>query len=196
MKLTWRNISFILIFATMSLFTIVIWQRQTIRELKKQPHFFAEYDTTIIENIISDTIYPAPITLVNTVYQDRYFTDTVFTEVDTAAILADYHKIRTYKDILVNNDTLICEIEESVHRNALTDRRFNYSVNIPEKTITITQQIPQRGLYMNFNLMSTRKFNLGLDANLMYINKKNRLINVGAMYTDELYFKAGIGYRF
>jgi len=199
--LTKNNIIILLAAVVLFLLSVIVWQRQTIRQERNEPRYFAEYDTTITNVVRTDTVRPAPITLVETVYKDRFFTDTVFTkvdaEVDTLAILTDYYAERTYKNALIDNDTLTFNLTEIVSENRIKQRCFDYSLTIPERTITKTERIPQRGLYFNTNLMLNRGFDrLGLDANLIYINKNKRLFNIGAAYTDELYFKAGIGFKF
>ena len=193
--MNWKKICFGLVFVVMALFTFLIWQRHTIKDYKDKPYYF-EYNDTTIQNVVrTDTVWPAPITLVNTVYRDTLLYDTLFYKVDTLAILTDYYAERTYKDVLIDNDTLTFEIEEKVFKNALAHREFNYSLTIPERTITRTVVESHRGLYFNSSVMVS-KTDLGVNGSLLLIDKKNRLFGLGVGYFHDPFVSGSFGFSF
>jgi len=114
--------------------------------------------------------------------------DTVFTDVDTAAILTDYFIHRTYKDTLKDDTSALIVIEETVGRNRILDRRLWYQNRRP---ISITNHItqwdtcppPRRKVFVGLSMSFGRDvFDVG--AGLSLLNKNEHRYSI--MYHPNL----------
>lgn len=110
---------------------------------------------------------PAPITVSDTVYQEKTFTkfikgnsipfvvlDTIYlidTIKDTIKIIADYSRVYSYSDTIRIDSVGYAYIQDTISQNKIQGRGFSANFNLP--TITITKLIEKKDknqLYLGF----------------------------------------------
>jgi len=97
------------------------------------------YDSIVYD---TDSIF-TPITYevieyvdrVKTVYKTDTFTIDLTQPVDSAQILADYVRIRLYKDTIRDND-MVAYITDSIQFNRIKTRQFSYQILRPTQIVT------------------------------------------------------------
>lgn len=80
------------------------------------------YDSILVDTHVVEKPYP--------VREEIIEYDTIIEwkeiDIDTTAILADYYTKRYYDDTLVYNDDLYFRLEETIYRNEVYERNFEY----------------------------------------------------------------------
>lgn len=104
------------------------------------------YDT--VEHYIPDTI---PYYLIE--YKDRVIRDTVFKDIDTAAILRDYYAFhyytRTWEDSLI-----VAVSQDVVSENQFIDNTFSYSFKKPQEISVVNTTHFSRYVYAGIDASS------------------------------------------
>jgi hypothetical protein len=83
--------------------------------------------------------------------------DTMWRDVDTAAILKDYFSTYFYSDI-IEDDSLKITINDSISENKIASRNLKYEILYPIKTITITEE----------HYLNKREFYVGPRVGMIY----------------------------
>ncbi len=123
-----------------------------------------------------------------------------FRNVDTAAILKDYHAIRFYSDPHLTRYGIV-EIQDSVSQNKIIARRVHSDFTIPviTKTVTVTEQAKARGqLYLGLNLQGNKSDLLSAaGASLMFKTKRDKVYEAGAQIgmDGRLVYQAGLKFK-
>lgn len=110
---------------------------------------------------------PAPITVSDTVYQEKTFTkfikgnsipfvvlDTIYLierVTDTITIVKDYNQVKVYSDTMRIDSLGYAYIQDTISQNKIQGRGFSANFNLP--TITITKLIEKKDknqLYLGF----------------------------------------------
>lgn len=121
-------------------------------------------------------------------------TDTVWTFVDTAAIISDYYVVADY-DTTYKFPEADIKVQSSVSENRLQLQRVLPTFRIPEITKTITQAEKKRGqVFIGVEAFGGPQEPLfGGGASLMYKTKGDKVYEVGpVLFKDQpLMFKAG-----
>lgn len=202
------KILFGLFFACLLFIVIMVWQRQTIRELRNKP--LISSDTTITQHNYPDTIDPTTITLKAISYLPEFKIktnnympffikiiekDTVIQTISSDSLIKDYYATRYYDDILKDDRTGYVRIQSTVNKNTLTDRRLFYEARCQDKVITKTVQDNSMDLYFSPSLMVSRN-QVGIQGSLILATKKDRMFTIGGGYFSEPFLSAGIGFKF
>jgi len=123
-----------------------------------------------------------------------------FTEVDTLAILRDYHSFNLYGSVIdIKDDSTkygTVTIDDTVTRNKIVGRGTKFSLRIPEVTKTITISQRRNQVYLGVGLWGNEKdFVGGYEVNLSLKTKQDRIIGVGyeQIFNGGHYYK--IEYR-
>ena len=120
---------------------------------------------------------PTPYEVVDTFWLDRWNDTIIYRDiiipVDTAAILADYFKLRIYNDTIINTDELLVSLRDSVTLNRLWGREVKYQNFRP-----IAAKCPD---------VSDRAFYLGVIPN-GNINQFGIAPSIGLTNKNNLYF--------
>lgn len=134
------------------LIVIIFAQRECSRPYPVNPSGITIVVDTIYDlEIKRDSIhFPVPYLVIETVI------DTVLIDVDTAAILHDYFAMRIYNDTLVDDDDLYFSISDTVHRNRLLGRSFEYQNRRPVGfDVSVDIPSPKRNFYIGGMIMGS-----------------------------------------
>lgn len=129
-------------------------------------------------------------------WRDRWLpSDTVFRDVDTAAILADYFTVYYYEDSLIN-DSLEIRIKDSVTKNQITSRNLSYRLLYPTTTIikTITEKTNEREFYIGPKVYSTMQQLQYVGIESMFRSKKRTALSIGIGVNEDFHIQGGIGF--
>ena len=101
---------------------------------------FSAIKTTSIDTVyvnITDTIYnTSPTLIVEKIVHDTIIRDNLFTMSDTIGVVKEFFTKRFYKDTLVVGKYGYVVVEDSIYNNKIENRKFYYSLDIPEVTVT------------------------------------------------------------
>ncbi len=103
-----------------------------------------KYDTTLI---IRTEYTPKWITRYEYIFEPEFF----FTPVDSAAILKEFLASYIYQDTLLNDSTAFIYIRDSITRNQMVSRSWEYKDRTPTQIITNTTMI-DAGLKWNMGI--------------------------------------------
>lgn len=105
-----------------------------------------------------------------------------YTEVDTQAILRDYHSFNLYSDTLKNKYGYVL-VKDTISRNKILGRGVTTDLKIPEVTKTITLMKPPRNqVYIGGGLFGNKTDVLqGYEASLLFKTKKEQMIETAWM---------------
>lgn len=137
--------------------------------------------TTIKTEIRWDTIktsIPTYIPKYHTKIVNKY--DTLWKDVDTSYILKDYFSSYVYFDT-INKDSLTLVINDTITQNKIKNRKVDYKILYPTKTITIhtKEYINNRELYLGLGLGTTLNEINYINGGLLFKTKKKNIYNVG-----------------
>jgi len=127
-------------------------------------------------------------------------TDTVWRDIDTAAILKDYFATYVYFDT-IENDSVSITIQDSITKNKIKNRKLDYWIKYPTVTITITKNnvifINNRELYAGLGVGFTLNQLNHVSGDLTFKTKKRALYNLGIGITNDFspLIKGGIHWR-
>ena len=150
-------------------------------------------DTLYVERVTRDTVYPAPVTIVQTETVTETFIDTVLMSVDTLSIIAEYLTTKYYDDVLKDDSTAYIRLKEQVHRNSITDRELIFETRCRDQIITNT--ISPSGWYYTGGIGASRE-SLVLSGQILYLNDKNVLKGLEIGYNTIPYFQLKWGRKF
>ena len=181
----------IMLFVIMLLVVFAVWQRQSICELRNAK---PETDTVIVESVHYDTIYPTPITLVETDTVTLSEVDTVyFNNPVSLGVAKKFFSYNYYDDVLKDDSTGYVRIKSTVHKNTLEDRELFFEARCQDKIITRYEN--KRELYFMPSLMASPT-SLGVHGSLKYKDKKYRLYGLNFGFFKEPFVGLGLGFRF
>ena len=189
-----NKILIILSFVCAFLAVILVWQRQTIRELRRKPPI-TQVDTVVKHYTHYDTVYPSPITLVRTEYDTIIEKDTVIHTISSDSLIKDYYATRYYDDIMKDDSTGYARSGLWISQNKLIDRKFYFEARCQDKYITETIQDNSMRLYFTPSLMVSR-YQVGIQGSFILTTKKDRMLTIGGGYFSEPFLSAGIGFKF
>jgi hypothetical protein len=143
-----------------------------------------------------DTIFPTPITLVETVYDTITITGEYSDVGDLIGssptnIATDYYAMRHYDDVLKDDSAGYVRIQSWVTQNKLADRKLYFQARSKDKVIT--NYVNNAELYFMPSLMASRQ-SVGISGGLIYKSRLNRLYSLEVGYFENPY--VGIGYGF
>jgi hypothetical protein len=148
--------------------------------------------------IVRDTIkgdsvpyaVPVPVPVVRYV---ALAPDTVFRNVDTAAILADYFITRSYDDTLMNDTSAFIALGETVTQNRIAERTLTFQNRRPTYiTTTIVQQ--QQPAQPTLQLYAGVVAGKGLTAPVVQLGYKRWVVGAGYNLSGGGVV-GGVGYR-
>lgn len=118
------------------------------------------------------------------------------TEVDTAAILQDYHSFHLYSDTLKNKYGYVL-VNDTISRNKILGRGVTTDLKVPEVTKTITLVKPPRNqVYIGGGLFGNKQDALqGYEASLLFKTKTDQIVEVAWMQDFNGQGYAGIRYK-
>lgn len=150
------------------------------------------YDSTIVVTKDSIVYVPQPYEVIK--FQDRIawrdridsFIEDRILPTDTAAILADYYAIRTYKDTVIQQNGIIF-IDDTVSENKIILRgvRSELQKVLVYQTITV-EASPKNIWYWGFSAMGARKdpfFAAGTDLSVKW--KSDKITGLGAKIDNK-----------
>jgi hypothetical protein len=153
-------------------------------------------DTVTVETVQYDTIYPTPITLIETIYDTITITGEYSDVGDLIGssptnIVTDYFATRHYDDVLKDDSAGYSRSELWISQNRLIDRKFYFQARSKDKVITNYVSEPE--FYLMPSIMLSVD-GLGLESMFVYRAKNKRLygLKVGVMQNPYV----GIGYGF
>jgi hypothetical protein len=137
--------------------------------------------TTIKTEIKWDTVktsIPIYIPKYHTKIVNKY--DTLWKDVDTSYILKDYFSSYVYFDT-INKDSLTLVINDTITQNKIKNRKIDYKILYPTKTITIhtKEYINNRELYLGLGLGATINEISYINGGLLFKTKKKNIYNIG-----------------
>lgn len=152
---------------------------------------------TIVESIKYDTIYNEVTKYVPKWTEKKLPPDTVYKDVDTAAILKNYFAEYTYSDT-INHDTVKIYINDKVSKNKIISRDVKYKILYPIKTITIKEKhyINQREFYIGPRLGATvlNQFELSfIGIESVFRSKKRKTFSIAAGVNQDFNIQIGLG---
>lgn len=156
-----------------------------------------EPEITISETIKYDTIEVEVPTYVPK-WRDRWHpADTVFRDVDTAAILKDYFATYSYQDT-IDHDSVMIYINDQVTENKIANRDIKYDILYPTKTITIVEKhyINEREFYIGPRLGGVISGQPGLSfvgVESVFRGKRNKTFSVAAGVNNEFGVEMQLG---
>jgi hypothetical protein len=120
------------------------------------------------------------------IYIPKYHTkivnkyDTLWKDVDTSYILKDYFSLYVYFDT-INKDSLTLVINDTITQNKIKNRKIDYKILYPTKTITIhtKEYINNRELYLGLGLGATINEISYINGGLLFKTKKKNIYNIG-----------------
>ncbi len=118
------------------------------------------------------------------------------TEVDTAAILQEFHSFRLYSDTLKNKYGYVL-VQDTISRNKILGRGVKTDLLIPEVTKTITLVKPPRNqVYYGGGLFGSQKDALqGYELNLSFKTKTDQIVEAAWMQNFSGQGYVGIRYK-
>jgi hypothetical protein len=121
--------------------------------------------------------------------------DTVYKDVDTTAILADYFATYYYEDSLIN-DSIEIRLKDSISQNKITTRSLSCKLLYPTTTIfkTITEKLNQREFYIGPKVYSTTKQLQYVGLESIYRSKKRTAFSLGIGINNNFEIQGGIGF--
>lgn len=154
-------------------------------------------DTVYVETTVYDTVYPTPITLVETVY-DTIVTTEDYSDIGdmmTESVLAEFYATKFYDDTLKDDSDGYVRIQSKIRENSLVDRKLFYESRY--KSPVITQYVTQKdwGLYFMATLMAGKQAS-GFSGSLIYKDYNSRLFSLEIGYMGNTYVGIGYGFRF
>jgi len=153
-------------------------------------------DTIIVNRIIRDTIYPAPITLVKT----EYITDTIRTMIfkgikipaDTLAIIQEYLTVKSYSDVLKDDKTAFILLNEKLYANRIIERELIFESRCRDKIVVNT--LDPKGVYILGSVGASMEAPV-ISAEVIYLkNQKIKGIEIG--YNETPYVQLVFGFKF
>lgn len=160
--------------------------------------------------VIYDTVYKEE--RIDTVYVPQLLTrylpgkapkafekwDTLYipelTEVDTAAILEDYHSFYVYGDVITHKYGRTF-INDTISRNEILGRSVTHDFLIPTITKTITLTEPKKTqLYVGGSMLGNpQELAAGFNVNLSLKTKKDKIIEVGysQLFSGQAFYSLG-----
>ena len=151
-------------------------------------------DTIYVSTVQYDTIIqikPVPVRIVE--YKSIIDTVWLAIDVDTAAIMADYLRIKFYDDTLKDDSTGYIRLTESVTRNEIFDRTLYFEARSSDKIVTKT--ISPKGLYLISGLGASKQ-GVAFSGGLIYLNGKQRLYGAEIGYMGIPYVQLKYGFKF
>jgi hypothetical protein len=143
--------------------------------------------TTIKTEIKWDTIktsIPIYVPKYHTKIVNKY--DTLWKYIDTSYVLKDYFSSYVYFDT-INKDSLTLVINDTITQNKIKNRKIDYKLLYPTKTITIhtKEYINNRELYLGMGLGATTTNINYINGGLLLKTKKKNIYNIGIGVTNE-----------
>jgi hypothetical protein len=129
-------------------------------------------------------------------WRDRWLpSDTVFRDVDTAAILADYFTTYYYEDSLIT-DSVEIRIKDSVSENQIISRNLACKLLYPTTTIvkTITEKINEREFYIGPKVYSTMNQLQYVGVESVFRTRKRTALSIGVGVNEDFHVQGGIGF--
>ena len=107
---------------------------------------------------------------------------------DTAAILFDYYAKLEYSDTLSLDTLGYVVVDDVISQNKIASRSYKYKVDIPSKTITITNTVYEnkREFYYGLGMAGNMTQLNYVGAELMYKNKKKQAYGLGVGINQNL----------
>ena len=152
---------------------------------------------TVIESIKYDTIYNEITKYVPKWTERKLPPDTVYRDVDTAAILKNYFAEYTYNDT-IDHDTVKIYINDKISKNRIASRDVKYKILYPTKTVTIIEEhyINQREFYIGPRLGATVSGQPGLSfigIESIFRSKKRKTFSIAAGVNQDFNIQVGLG---
>lgn len=107
---------------------------------------------------------------------------------DTAAILFDYYAKLEYSDTLSLDTLGYVVVDDVISQNKIASRSYKYKVDIPSKTVTITNTVYEnkREFYYGLGMAGNINQLNYVGAELMYKNKKKQAYGLGVGINQNL----------
>jgi len=118
--------------------------------------------------------------------------------IDTSAILQKYYSSNIYVDTLIYTDSVKIIVNDTISKNKIQSRSFQYSILHPHTTNTITEKtfINRREVYfggrLDFFKQNQIKFSGG-SASLLLRTKRNMLLGVSGGLNSNFNVTFGVG---
>jgi hypothetical protein len=135
---------------------------------------------TIHDTIPGDSI-PYSVVSYVPVWDSIMVTDTIPSEIDTAAILKDYFVTRVYKDTITDDTSFLAIIRDEISQNRITNRNYshqNLRATIINTTTIFAAPKVEVGPYLGYGL----KVSIGVEG--LYRPPGGRKSFVGSLGTD------------
>ncbi len=135
---------------------------------------------TTVDTLYNDTGTHTVTTKPKPVYIDTGQTDTLYRDIDTAAILADYYTKRYYQDTIVDDTSIMLISKDTVTRNRLTASSHAYKLKEPsiiKKTI-VRRYKQKTKLYAGALIGSNMELQPSMGASLLLQTKNENLYGV------------------
>ena len=176
-----KNWPYIALFLWGILIALLLFRKPEIQP----PKIEYRYDTVWVD-VPVDVPVPYKVVCIHTDTIYKYITDTVLTDVDTAAILASYFAVLTYNDTIRDSQIAIY-LQEKVSQNRIISRDLAYKWKLPTEIHTTFSNYIYAGLTGIYSPDGLQAF-----INLNYAGPKwtgwagydplNRSIMIGAGY--------------
>jgi hypothetical protein len=193
-KFNWERIQSIII---VILFIIILLMRQcggkevvNPVETKVITKVETKWDTVTVE----EKVYvPKWRTKVETKYDTTFIEVKIPSEVDTLEILKDYYAQYEYKDTLYLDSLGYVLLTDTITQNSILRRKQVPFINIPTRTITVTEYINNREFYAGFGARSNGKNISWMGLEGVFRNKKGNIFIVGVGTDNENSLSLGGG---
>jgi len=116
----------------------------------------------------------------------------VVTKIDTILFVDDYMKFKTYDRKLLDNDTALIRIEDTLHMNGLLNGKLTYINRKPTTINTTYNQITNPStnqMYFGIGVGSDFKDAIQIKGSILLKTKKDALYSLGIDYTPALSHK-------
>lgn len=164
-------------------------------------------DAVIRNSVKTDTMYkldtlyvPSYIPQLVSAEQPSLYDATAYTEIDTAAIVADYEKQRIYKDSQdITNGYIL--INDTVTKNRLSGRSFYVNVKTPVVTNTKTETVfekPRNQLYLGIGAYGNKTVPINAAGlSLMFKTKRDKIYEGGAFvdWKGTVWYYGGMKFK-
>lgn len=154
-------------------------------------------DTIVLEGKIVKKPIPYKVEITDTFYIDT--TDVNFTKNCLETTKSHFSKVY-YSDSIQVSDSLgmtgVVNTYDTLSQNRIIGRGISYKITYPKirETITITKPEPKKTMFFigGAALVNYPFRNIGVEANIGVLNKKNQFYEIGAQsWNNELVYKIG-----